>query len=125
MPLLFGLGIALIACNVFLHLFQDKSDAPRIVDPPLAERDFYEPEPLPPMKPGTIPPVSFPPPVQEKTREPSVFPSPVSETEKARLMEEQVHALRVYAGLHGPEDPFSMTEEQIEAFRKKGNPFLE
>jgi len=45
-------------------------------------------------------------------------------TERVLLLQEQVRRLREYAALHGPDDPFSLTEEQIEEFRKRGDPVV-
>ena len=41
-----------------------------------------------------------------------------------RLVEEQAWLLEQYALQAGPDDPFSMTKEQIEEFRKRGDPFV-
>ena len=41
--------------------------------------------------------------------------------ERVLALQEQVRLLREYAALHGPDDPFSLTEEQIEEFRKRGD----
>ena len=40
------------------------------------------------------------------------------------LLEDQVRRLREYAALHGPDDPFSLTEAQIEEFRRRGDPII-
>lgn len=44
--------------------------------------------------------------------------------ERILLLDEQVRRLREYAAQYGPDDPFSLTEEQIEAFRKAGDPIV-
>ena len=39
-------------------------------------------------------------------------------------MEEQVKRLRAYAAKAGPDDPFALTEKQIEAFSKREDPII-
>jgi len=60
--------------------------------------------------------------------EPLTAPRPLAghpEMERLRLMTVQIRLLREYAALHGPDDPFSLTEKEIEDFRLKGNPYIE
>jgi hypothetical protein len=122
---LLGLGIGLVGVGVFLRNAPSRPETPAPGRTEIVEDDLFEPEPLPPMKPESVRADSEAPPEAAKPRERPLFPGPMSESERTRLMQSQVQALREYAGRHGPDDPFSMTEEEIEAFRKKGNPFLE
>ncbi len=41
-----------------------------------------------------------------------------------RMLDEQVRRMEEYALEAGPDDPFSKTPEQIEEFRKRGNPIV-
>ncbi len=43
---------------------------------------------------------------------------------RERMMDEQVRRMQEYALEAGPDDPFSKTPEQIEEFRKRGNPIV-
>jgi hypothetical protein len=122
---LLGLGIGLLGVGVFLRNAADRPETQAPGRPEIVENEFFKPEPLPPMKPESVRTQSEAPQTVVQSRERPSFPGPMSESERNRLMESQVQALRAYAGRHGPDDPFSMTEEEIEAFRKKGNPFLE
>lgn len=45
-----------------------------------------------------------------------------TDIERLRLMNEQVFRMREYAGAAGPNDPFSLTEEQIKEFQRQGSP---
>ncbi len=49
------------------------------------------------------------------------FDDPV---ERRRLVNEQARLMYEYASKAGPDDPFSLTTEQIEAFRRQGDPTL-
>ncbi|MDZ4199261.1 MAG: hypothetical protein U1E27_08255 [Kiritimatiellia bacterium] len=44
--------------------------------------------------------------------------------DRHRLMMEQVTRMREYAGLASPDDPFALTEEQIEEFQRQGDPII-
>ena len=41
-----------------------------------------------------------------------------------RMLDEQVRHMQEYALETGPDDPFSKTPEEIEEFRKRGNPIV-
>ena len=43
---------------------------------------------------------------------------------RERMLDEQVRRMQEYALEAGPDDPFSKTPEQIEEFRKRGNPIV-
>ena len=63
-----------------------------------------------------------------RASDPLTAPRPLAghpEMERLRLMTVQIRLLREYAALHGPDDPFSLTEKEIEDFRLKGNPYIE
>lgn len=47
-----------------------------------------------------------------------------SPMDRHRLMMEQVTRMREYAGLASPDDPFALTEEQIEEFQRQGDPII-
>lgn len=44
--------------------------------------------------------------------------------QRERLQEQQVRSMREYAAQADPDDPFAMSEERIEAFRKEGIPVV-
>ena len=43
---------------------------------------------------------------------------------RERMLDEQVRRMQEYALEAGPDDPFSKTPEEIEEFRKRGNPIV-
>lgn len=121
---LLGLGVGLVAVGLWVRNPAEPVSPPAPADTGFTQEDF-ESEPLPPMKPEKLRAESGAPEDTARIRERPSLPGPMSESERVRLMEEQVQALREYARRNGPDDPFSMTEERIEAFRQRGNPFLE
>lgn len=78
-------------------------------------------------------PPPAPPPLPASRKLDEVDPSPSKDPPavvlddfqlRERLMDEQVKTMREYAAQADPDDPFAMSEEEIEAFRKKGDPFV-
>jgi hypothetical protein len=127
LALLFGAGLLLVAIGGVQRcaapLVTQKEPAKGT---PSEKEEGYEPEPLPPMSSGEVPMGEM---SSSGEQAATTIPEPGlphdTEIERIRLMDEQVHLMRVYSGLHGPDDPASLTEEEIEAFRKRGNPHCE
>ncbi len=54
----------------------------------------------------------------------STLAPPDDPVERRRLVNEQARRMYEYAAKAGPDDPFALTAEQIEAFRQRGDPTL-
>ncbi len=72
-----------------------------------------------PSEPDAVPPELMHPEPPSELSDPADDPS-----ERRRLVNEQAKRMYEYAANAGADDPFSMTQEQIEAFRKRGDPTL-
>ena len=65
------------------------------------------------------------PPEEAPAQEPPTIVDPYeSPAVRERMLDEQVRRMQEYALEAGPDDPFSKTPEQIEEFRKRGNPIV-
>ncbi len=63
-------------------------------------------------------------PVPAKPDEPHVTIAPEGWVQRQLQMEDQVRRLREYAAKADPDDPFALTEKEIEEFAKRGNPVI-
>ena len=64
-------------------------------------------------------------PAPEPQEEPVVVSDPHdSPVVQQRLVDQQVRQMKRYAEEAGGEDPFALSREQIEEFRKRGDPYL-
>jgi hypothetical protein len=96
----------------------------RVVYPALNESPPPPPPPMP-TPPHPPMPVSNASPVPAKPDEPHVTIAPEGWVQQHLQMEEQVRRLREYAAKADPDDPFALTEQEIEEFAKRGNPLME
>jgi hypothetical protein len=62
--------------------------------------------------------------IVEPPAPPAEMPAAPPLIETHRMMDRQIERMREYAARHGADDPFSLTEEEIEAFRRQGHPVV-
>ena len=106
------LGVSLHQCHLCRQANQPVNPQPAPITPPAPSANLASPE-------MEMPRVAAPTPEAPTLLDP--YESPAI---REQMLDEQVRRMQEYALEAGPDDPFSKTPEQIEEFRKRGNPIV-